>query len=315
MTSKLEARWNSLASSPLHAVFQLYDATHPLDFYIGKDCDQHWLLLLVTSEVPPSIRDMRSISILTFKREDGKWSLLLTLGDPLLAPMFSLLCNDLIESVRNTGLAPSNTLSFVLKRLSYWRKMFERGIPDLLSEMQIRGLCGELLFLRRLCDGIGKQAAVSAWVGPLKSEQDFQIANTAWEVKTIRPNAADIHISSGFQLQTAARKIYLVVFELIDADPLTANHFSLNGLVSAIGDTLCDNYDVMEIFEARLMAASYVNRDEYNKPLLLEKSMLKFEVKNSFPRISQESLMPGVKNVRYEIDLSACADFCINDIF
>ncbi len=315
MTSKLEARWSSLSASPFHAVFQLYDAAHPLDFYIGKDCDQHWLLLLVTSEAPPSIRDMRSIRIRTFKREDGKWSLLLTLDDPLLAPMFSLLCNDLIESIRNTGLPPSNSLSFVLKRLSHWRKMFERGIPNLLSEMQIRGLCGELLFLRRLCDGIGKAAAVSAWVGPLKSEQDFQIANTAWEVKTIRPNAVDIQIASEFQLQTSAGKLYLVVFELIDADPSAANYFSLNGLVADIRDILSDNYDVMELFEVRLVAASYINRDEYNKPLLLEKSMLEFEVKNGFPRISQESLMPGVKNVRYEIDLSECADFRINKVF
>jgi hypothetical protein len=103
MSNKLYDRWDTLSAEPLQAVFQLYDASHPLDFYLGKDNEKHKLLLLVSPEEPPAIRDMRAIRIRSFKRDDGKWSLLLVLDSSGLSPMFSMLCADLIESSRSTG--------------------------------------------------------------------------------------------------------------------------------------------------------------------------------------------------------------------
>ena len=152
-----------------------------------------------------------------FKRDDGKWSLLLVLDSAGLSPMFSMLCEDLIESARNTGLLTHKSLGFVLRRLSNWRQLLERGLPDLLSENEIRGLCGELLTLKRLFLHIGKPDAVRAWVGPKGADQDFQTHNAAWEVKTIHPGATSVTISSESQLQTTSRTLFLVVIELAES--------------------------------------------------------------------------------------------------
>ena len=312
IVNKLDERWDNLNADHLSAVFQLCDADHPLDFYIGKDTDKQRLLLLITPEEPPFIRDMRAISIRTFKRDDGKWSLLLTLDSISLTPMFSLLCGDLIEASRNTGMSAGQSLSFVLKRLSNWRRLLERGAPDLLSENEIRGICGELLFLRRLFNHMGKRESVNSWVGPQKAEQDFQVADSAWEVITIRPSATSVTISSELQLQSATRSIYLVVFELADSMLERVGAFSLNLLVEKIRAELADDHDAREIFEESLITAGFLSRSEYDFPILVDRSLQMFLVDGCFPRITCEMLTPGVINVCYDIQLSACDNFRIS---
>lgn len=311
MSNKLDARWDTLKADPLCTVFQLCDADHPLDFYIGKDTDKRRLLLLITPEPPPTIRDMREISIRTFKRDDGKWSLLLTLDSISLAPMFSLLCDDLIEASRNTGLPADKSLSFVLKRLSNWRRLLERGSPDLLSENEIRGICGELLFLQRLFDHLGKSEAVKVWVGPQKADQDFQAPDSAWEVKTIRPGAPRVTISSESQLQVTTRAIYLAVFELADGMADETDAFTLNTLVDRIRARLAEDHDTCEIFEKSLFTAGYVPRPEYDAPSLVERSLAIYATNTGFPRITREMLAPGISHVGYDLLLSACDNFRI----
>ena len=306
MANKLDARWDALKADPLSAVFQLCDSDHPLDFYIGKDTDKRRLLLLVTPEAPPTIRDMRAISIRTFKRDDGKWSLLLTLDSISLAPMFSLLCNDLVEASRNINFPADKSLSFVLKRLSNWRRLLERGSPDLLSENEIRGICGELLFLQRLFDHLGKSEAVKAWVGPQKADQDFQAPDSAWEVKTIRPGASRVSISSEAQLQVTTRAIHLAVFELADGLAHGTGTFTLNTLVDEVRASLSDDHDTSEIFERSLTTAGYVPRPEYDAPSLVEQSLATYAVSAGFPCLTSEVLALGISHVSYDILLSAC---------
>lgn len=312
MANKLDGRWGSLVPDPLRAVFQLCDADHPLDFYFGKDTDKQRLLLLVTPEMPPIIRDMRAIRIRSFKRDDGKWSLLLTLYSTSLEPMFSMLCNDLIESSRNTGLPANKSLSFVLKRLSNWRRLLERGLPNLLSENEIRGLCGELLFLQRLFAHLGKAGAVKAWVGPRQADQDFQSPDAAWEVKTIRPGAHAVTIASESQLQTTTRPIHLVVFELADSIADGADVFTLNTLVDDVRARLAEDHDAGELFEESLITAGYARRPEYDASALIERSLAIFSVNTGFPSITREMLAPGISRVGYEILLSACENFRIS---
>ena len=313
--SKLDKRWDSIDSDPLRPCFTLYDAMHPLDFYIGKNTEKQKIFLLVTLTMPPLIRDMRAIQIRSFKRDDGKWSLLLTLQSDALGPMFSMLCEDLIESSRKTLLSADQSLAIVLARLSNWRKLLERGIPDLLSENEVRGLCGELLFLCRLIPYLGKSNAVAAWVGPKKSPQDFQLSDSAWEIKTIRPGGDTITISSEEQLQTTTRSIQLVVYELADGVEGVKNAFTLTSLVENIRSILIDDHHTSELFEQRLATANYVPRSEYTAIFLIENAVTLFSVDAGFPCISTSHLLPGVSHVSYNISLSFCEKFRVNSHF
>lgn len=312
MTNKLEERWNVLKFDPLCPVFQLVDASHPLDFYIGKDSNNQRLLLLVTPESPPILKDMRAIRIRKFKRDDGKWSLLLTLDSSSLEPMFSLLCDDLIEASRNTGQAPENSLSSVLRRLASWRRLLERGLSDILSESEIRGLCGELLFLRRLFGRFSLSASVDAWVGPKLADQDFQMPKLAWEIKTTRPEAEFVTISSEAQLQTSIRSVYLVVIELADGIQEHATAFSLNTLVEMIRASLADDFNSGDRFEELLSVVGYVTRPEYGRYFFEESSVAAYNVGNVFPRITGETVPSGVRRVSYDIKLSECETFLVD---
>jgi hypothetical protein len=314
MANRLNDRWDAIAADPLHAVFQLFDACHQLDFYLGKDNEKHKLLLLVTPEEPPAIRDMRAIRIRSFKRDDGKWSLLLVLDSAGLSPMFSMLCEDLIESSRNTGLPADQSLGYVLRRLSNWRQLLERGLPDLLSENEVRGLCGELLTLKRLFIHVGKSDAVRAWVGPKGADQDFQTHNAAWEVKTIHPGATSVTISSESQLQTTSRTLFLVVIELAESGHNAPDSFSLNTLVEDIRTSLSDDPDSRDIFENTLISAKYVSRSEYSIPSLSERLLQLFSVHGDFPRITGNQISIGLSHVKYELSLNACEKFRLNSI-
>ena len=314
MANRLDDRWDTLAADPLHAVFQLFDASHPLDFYLGKDSEKHKLLLLVTPEEPPTIRDMRAIRIRTFKRDDGKWSLLLVLDSAILSPMFSMVCEDLIESSRNSGLPAHQSLGYVLRRLSNWRQLLERGLPGLLSENEVRGLCGEILVLKRLFIHIGKGDAVRAWVGPKGADQDFQTHNAAWEVKTIQPGAISVTISSESQLQTTSRTLFLVVIELAASDHNAPESFILNSLVEDIRALLGDDPDSLELFENTLIKAKYVSRSEYSIPSLSAQSLQLFTVDGDFPRITGNQITFGISQVKYELSLNACEKFRLNSM-
>ena len=312
MANKLDDRWEAIAADPLHAVFQLFESNHPLDFYLGKDSEKHKLLLLVTPEEPPAIRDMRAIRIRSFKRDDGKWSLLLVLESVVLSPMFSMLCEDLIESARNTGLPANKSLGYVLRRLSNWRQLLERGSLDLLSENEARGLCGELLTLKRLFTHIGKREAVCAWVGPKGADQDFQTSNAAWEVKTIHPGATSVTISSESQLQTASRALFLIVIELAESEINTPDSFSLYSLVEDIRTSLTDDPDSLDVFENTLNTAKYVGRSEYATPVLNARSHHLFSVYGDFPCITADQILLGISHVKYELSLNACENFRVN---
>jgi len=312
MLISLEQKWESLAPEPLQAVFQLYDSSHPLDFYIGRDTTRKRLLLLVTPERPPYIRDMKAVRIESFRRDDGKWSLLLTLQEHALVPMFSLLCSDLIESSRRMSVPPEGALAFVLARLSGWRQLLERGSPELLPGSQVRGPWGGVFFLSELFALMGQADAVKAWVGPDRAYQDFQVPGMAWEIKTVRPDAQSVTIASEFQLRGSERNVHLVVLELADATNLAqAGAFSLNSLVEQTHHALASDHDTDELFAEQLGKAGYVLRVEYDSPVFVVQSTRIFTVDIGFPSITPEVLAPGVSHVGYDINLSACEAFLL----
>lgn len=313
MHEELSKRWSLLPSGAEDSVFQLFDNTHPLRFYIGKSVETHRVLMLVLGTCPPKVKGMRAINIKSYSREDASWALVLTLQNPVLDPMFSLLCADLISFSNKNFITEDEALDSVLRRLSYWRLLLERESLNLLSESEIRGLYGELLFLERLFDKLGVNAALKSWVGPFDAPQDFQADECFWEIKTIRPSASNVLISSEFQLQVCKSPIYLVVIELIEALNLDViNSLSINSLVDNIRSTLWANIEAFDLFEERLSHTGYSPRSEYDEFKYRVGETSTYEVVEGFPCITSEMLATGVGKVRYEIEISKCKKYLIN---
>ncbi|SDY18386.1 PD-(D/E)XK motif protein [Acinetobacter kyonggiensis] len=313
MHEDLSNRWSKLPLGSDESVFQLFDSTHPLRFYIGKSVENYRVLMLVVGSCPPKIKSMRAIKIKSYFRDDESWALVLTLDSPLLEPMFSLLCADLINFSNKNFISEDEALASVLRRLTYWRLLLERETLNLLSEREIRGLYGELLFLQKLFDKLGVNSALKSWVGPFDAPQDFQADECCWEIKTIRPSAIKILISSEFQLQVSKSPIYLVVIELIEALTLNeVNSYSINSLVEKIRSMLWDDIVASDLFEERLSHTGYSPRSEYDEFMYRVGDTSTYEVTEGFPCITSAIIATGVSKVRYEINISDCEKYLIN---
>lgn len=311
MSIKIETLWDSIRSDKTGVGFRRFDTTHVLDFYVGIDSDGRRALLLICPSEPAVLSDMRAVLVKSSERDDGRWSLFLILEDIRLLELFSLFCEDLIESSRsNFDLLES--FVFVIGRLASWRQLFELGDLGLLSENQIRGLCGELLYLRTLVESIGALAAVSAWVGPSRADQDFQAQSHAWEIKTIRPGCDVIKISSETQLDTKLRSVDLVVIELGSCAVASQGAFTLNSMIGEIQSLLKPNYQARLLFDNLLFQAGYILRPEYDALNLVVRNVAVFGVRVGFPCITPRCLPVGVSKVKYELNLTECEVFKIS---
>ncbi|SCZ19781.1 Putative PD-(D/E)XK family member [Pseudomonas sp. NFIX49] len=312
-TNKCLSIWQSLKPEPPQSIFKRFDATHPLDFYLGLDGEGRHLLLFVCSEEPPHLMDMRTITLKKSLRDDGRWALLWILEDFVLLEMFSLLSEDLIEHSRNID-GRISPLNFVLRRLSSWRSLLDRASDNILSMTSIRGLCGELVFLDQLIDQLGGNQAVMSWVGPFGADQDFQFGSAGWEVKTIRPDAERLMISSERQLDSADKNIQLMVVEIADVSSSSDGMFTLNIQVSKLRKKLSSCYEALLEFDNRLLIAGYVAREEYGSVFFKIRGLASFTIAEGFPHVSREMVPAGVVNICYEIELKELESFLIERV-
>lgn len=309
----LEARWEALAPDSSKPVFQLMDATHPLEFYIGKDPSGRLLILLVTEEHANVVRQMKHVQIEVFEREDSRYSLLIRLSSPELAPIFSLLCEDLIYSSRNLG-ESSGHVAFVMGRIALWQRLLEKNATGLLSPSEVRGLVGELVFLlRSMVSTYGEKIAVESWEGPFGADQDFRLSDRAWEIKTIRPDTQSVRISSAEQLWSTSRSITLVTVTLCEVEEEDSSCFSLNELVALARQTFSAIPDVAVAFDALLVEAEYLTRKEYGVPLFSVRETRSYNVEEGFPRLRRSEIHSGIVNVSYELSLAACESYLIEE--
>lgn len=307
MKTKIEDRWNALVKPEEKPIFQLFDAEHPLNIYIGRAITGERLLLVIDVEQPPPLKSMKSLEISCSKREDGHWNLLLTLRRNELEEVFGLLCEDLISSSRNipNHLTP---IQFISRRISAWLKLTEQGKNGLLSESEVRGLMGELIVLEKfISSGTNIIELLTSWVGPLGADQDFQFSDTAWEVKTIQLDAPSFQVASERQLHTEERQLFLAVVSLKEGGE--DGSVSLNAMVAKLRGFLQSNSDALDFFDDRLSEIGYASRHEYDGPSFHVGRIRLFSVKDGFPRLTPESLPSGLLDLNYRILLESCKEF------
>ncbi|RYZ93338.1 MAG: PD-(D/E)XK motif protein [Proteobacteria bacterium] len=307
MSNKCLSIWSSLIRDTSTAVFKRYDSAHMLDFYLGLDQDGAQLMLLVSVSEPTPQPDMKGVRFRKTHRDDGKWSLLLSLKDRQLIELFSMLCQDLIDSSR--GRTQADGFSLVLKRLGSWRKLLERNASTLLGEAEVRGLLGELTHLKNLMGQIGVPEAVDVWNGPFGSPQDFSSDGWGCEVKAIRPSARFVNIASEYQLDNKASVITLVIYEVAECGVEHSLGLSLGGMVEDLRDSLSMFPEAQDGFDERILLAGYIERQEYHREKFLVSAPSVYKVVQGFPHLLKDDLPTGVCEVKYKIELSALCQF------
>lgn len=307
MSNKCLSIWTSLTKDSSTAVFKRYDSAHMLDFYLGLDQNGAQLMLLVSITEPPEQPDMKGVRFRKTQRDDGKWSLLLSLKDRNLIELFSMLCQDLIDSSR--GRTQADGFSLVLKRLGSWRKLLERNASTLLSESEVRGLVGELSHLVNLMGEIGSVEAVKVWNGPYGAPQDFSADGWGCEVKAIRPSARFVNIASEYQLDNTASVITLVIYEVAECGGEHGLSLSLGGMVEDLRNSLSMFPEAQDDFDDRILHTGYIERQEYHRQKFLVSDPTTYNVVQGFPNLVKDDLPAGVCDVKYKIELAALCQF------
>lgn len=324
MKTKIDQIWNELEediSFSSGLLVRRYSASLSPDIFaaLRSPGKRRCLACLVANSNLPfeltdgDFRDM-NIVVLSETTHPYKSFLLVELVNKDLKDIFSVLCEDLINSMAGES-DEKKLIAELLNRLEKWRSLMEKAaLPGLTSKEQ-RGLLGELYMLDKMLERLpDKNAYLLAWTGATGNPQDFQGVNWAVEVKTCLPgNHHKIQINGEGQLD--ARGLDFLALHQIILEKSNSEGTSLNAIVDNIAERLKEEYSLLTRFRHLLAEAGYFDhhRSLYKEPQYVIRQENSFEVKEEFPRIQPDELRNGVDGLRYSISLSDCIQWKISE--
>lgn len=232
-----------------------------------------------------------------------------SLENPALLEYFCTFCQDLVSS---TLVINDDETAYQALRVRYfsWKQLFKPNHGNL-SEFEIMGLMGELLFLKDvMIPEKGVDKALESWTGPEKTHKDFSFDDEWYEVKTIGAGKESVHISSIEQLDSFVSGS-LVVYAL-EKMSTTYNGLKLNTLVNEIIDSIGTTHQ-KDYFMAKLALYGFDFSPENDNYVYDLKSLNIYQVAgDDFPRVTSDSLPNAITKVQYDILLSNIEDFKVS---
>lgn len=266
------------------------------------------------TRLPRPVRGLR----LTTRRmhppggDDATW-IDLSCTDNADTRLFTGLCADVLAELPTTGPPDLTAVSAVLDR---WRR-FWFGDRDGLSRDEQLGLVGELWTLLEWVPTFSV-GALAAWQGPDGGRHDFVTDTVSVEVKTAGAATGPVihRISRLDQLdEPGGGQLYLLSLRAV-ADPSGTD--SLDALLTRTRDVAArTSPSCTGLLHERLNALG-IAPDEtgrYLEPLRIAGQEL-YRVSGDFPRLTQATfdprLPPGVVDITYALDTSACGPWLIS---
>jgi hypothetical protein len=172
----------------------------------------------------------------------------------------------------------------------------------LLTESEIMGLIGELLFLRDfLFEKYGKGEALKSWSGQELTHKDFSYNDKWYEVKAIHSGKDSVKISSLEQLQST-NEGELVVFSLEKMSP-SYDGIKINPLALNILNLL--ELDVQkDMFLNCILAQGFTFLENYDEYVYELTSLTRYLVDSSFPKLTRDVLNEAIIKVQYDLSLA-----------
>ncbi len=294
------------------------DAANPFDFFWAVNPQRRCMLILVHASASkpestlPRIKGI-GVSEISSDRAD-RWMLALELQDPENREIFLRLCNDIVATA-GAAQSESQAVTLMLSRTWRWHHLLKGGNDDRLTEEEQKGLIGELLVLQRhLLPTLSAHRAVTGWTGPMGTPRDFELGKICIEVKARRGSAQpSIAISSAQQLDdTDLDALFLSIVDLASAVMDHPDAMTVTTLAAGLSHFI-ETLDpaAAELFDTRLLSTGFRWEDDYSDCAWLEGTSRMYRVATGFPRITLDSIPPGVDHLRYSIDLSACDPYSV----
>lgn len=221
--------------------------------------------------------------------------------------LFLMLCSDLINTMKDFD---GDIISTLIKRLERWQKLLQRSALRVMSIEEQMGLFGELIVLRDYLIPVYKyNRGINSWVGSFGDKQDFLLDNLAVEVKSFRLTSGNnVWISSKEQLNSEKTPLYLFTCAINEV----SNGETIEDVIQSIYKEI-EIESLKEEFLTKVEKYGYI--PEVQTDMLLKfrvEKMKAYEVSEGFPKLSLEQVSPLIRNMKYSIDLSGCAQFKVN---
>lgn len=303
--------WKDLSDKSVDGVFIRADTGHPLGFFWGRGPGGEYVFLYeAIADIEKSIRFslIKGVDVIVQKNK-----VMFSLKNNSNWAMFLLVCNDLMRATSMLSVHQQDVvLTTLVGRLGKWQEFLGRKRKKL-SEAEIKGIIGELIFLRdHLGRHFGLGEAVGYWSGPKGAPQDFSVGDSAYEVKCQEGATMPyIRISSEFQLCAQLDQLYLFVVTVARSLPDDREAISLGFLIDSIRSGLLDSDpDSVVQFEDLLMEIGVLNAEED----ILDESyhvagQLMFRVSGEFPRLCESDLPNGIRGLSYSISLNEIEEY------
>ncbi len=231
--------WNDIKQPDKNISALRIDPDHPLDLFWAKDYSGHYLfvfeysfLLNITKKDLP---DLEGIDTVTIQVDQNISRLVLILLDKANWELFYALCIDLKNATSGVK-DHEKGVAIILQRLARWQQFLKKKYPGILPEEKIKGLLGELLFIKNYLSASFKiDDIINFWIGPEGSPQDFNINDSSVEIKCqLGGTNPSVKISSAEQLKSQLSELFLVVFTLGKTTLENPNGINLPKIIESI---------------------------------------------------------------------------------
>jgi hypothetical protein len=278
------------------------DETHPLDLYIGIDNLSRQTLFLISDTEPGVMTSSQIMSVSMGERKDSRWGISFTLLDNKYNDIFNCFCNDIIESSRSIKDIRLGSV-FIANRYNNWQQMLSKSRGELLSINSIKGLIGEILFLKEyLIPLYGQDLAVNSWIGPDRADQDFVCENIWYEVKATDSGSESVSIASIEQLDIPTDGELAIVY-LDKTSETDGTKITLNRIYQEVRDSLISEDSKNRLSEILLNFGYYI-RKEYDEPAYKLSKINRYKVDKDFPSMRRQNIPNAIVNSKYQLSVS-----------
>lgn len=275
--------------------------------------DQRCLILELPMQFEKSFQqfEKENLSLKYFTKER---CLCIILNDDFFKDLF----DDLILSIFNKINSISNAEEYselFTRHFFKWSAFFQNKRNEELNKDQIKGVIGELIFLKNLLlnSKLNIDDILLSWRGPFDEGHDFVFEFTDYEIKTVESSKNNVSISSEFQLECEKGKELELV--LIFVNPDNENGLSIKSLINSIKtivlDKLGDNSIFINTLAQKGLTIGNLEQYEIYRYNPIEEITYDTTLEN-FPKLIRSSIPEEINKLRYNIRINLIEEFIIN---
>ena len=293
---ELKMQWNKC-----HGIGQvLVDHTHPLSLYLNINSSGNKELLIPVKQKAKFFKSTVSLGVNYYTNLNNTFLGIELLNEELENEYISL-CLDLIESSRNC-VDSELSRKKIIETFKKWYFLLADKKNEILSEIEIRGLIGEVRFmLDELDSGKPDDAIVTAWKVYKDSSRDFIYDDVWYEIKTIQSTKDYVTISSLDQLGHDSNG-FLTVYVLDKSNQNTLDSITLNSLIGELKSKFSFRSGVA--LDKKLLLKGYQHNKKYDEIPFVVKGKTVYLVNQSFPCLTRSNVSDAICNAEYDIRLS-----------